>query len=185
MLFLKLFIFIFLTVIPDSLVEELQKIQKKFIWRSSRPKINRKTLSNNLKNGGLKHVHISSKIISLQWSWLLKLCDENFHKWKIIPSHIINKYFGKSFKLHSCLSFDCKLLIKFPEFYIESFWYWETKFKSVILSPCIHPSLYPFIELVKTDSFDWKQIYLLPRLVNHDIFSFLSIQNTKQYSLFR
>ena len=81
----------FLTVIPNSLIEELQKIQKTFIWHSSRPKISHKTLCNNFENGGLKHVDISSKIISLQCSWLRKLCDENFHEWKIIPSHLINK----------------------------------------------------------------------------------------------
>ena len=73
----------FLTVIPNSLIEGLQKIQKTFIWHSSSPKISHKTLCNNFENGGLKHVHISSKIISLQCSWLQKLCDENFHEWKI------------------------------------------------------------------------------------------------------
>ena len=46
-----------------------------------------------------------------------KLYDKNFNEWKIIPSHLINKYFGKSFKFHSCLSFDRKLPIKFPKFY--------------------------------------------------------------------
>ena len=92
----------FLTVIPNSLIEELQKIEKTFIWHSSCPKISRKTC-NNFENGGLKHVDISSKIISLQSSWLRKLCDENSHEWKKIPSHLTNKYFGKSFKFHSCL----------------------------------------------------------------------------------
>ena len=55
----------FLTVIPNSLIEELQKIQKTFIWHSSCPKISHKTLCNNFENGGLKHVDISLKIISL------------------------------------------------------------------------------------------------------------------------
>ena len=118
----------FLTVIPNSLIEELQKIQKTFIWHSSRPKISHKTLCNNFENGGLKHVDISSKIISLQCSWLRKLCDENFHEWKIIPFHLINKYFGKSFKFHSCLSFDCKLLIKFPKFYKNILFQWSSSF---------------------------------------------------------
>ena len=27
-------------------------------------------------------------------------------------------------------------------------WYWETKFKAIILSPCIHPSLYTNISEV-------------------------------------
>ena len=42
----------FLTVIPNSLIEELQKIQKTFIWHSSHPKISHKTLCNNFVNGG-------------------------------------------------------------------------------------------------------------------------------------
>ena len=78
----------FFTVIPNSLIEELQRIQKMFIWHSSRPKISHKTLCNNFET-------LSSKIISLQCSWLRKLCDENFHEWKIIPSDLRSKYFGK------------------------------------------------------------------------------------------
>ena len=55
----KIVFLAFLTVIPNSLIKELQKIQKMFIWHSSRPKISQKTLSNNFENGGLKHVDIS------------------------------------------------------------------------------------------------------------------------------
>ena len=73
----KIFYLAFLTVIPNSLIEKLQRIQKTFIRHSSRPKISHKTLCNNFENGGLKHVDISSKIISLHCSWLRKLCDEN------------------------------------------------------------------------------------------------------------
>ena len=58
----------------------------------------------NFENGGLKHGDISSKITSLQCSGIRKLCDEKFHEWKIISSHFINKYFGKSFKFISIFS---------------------------------------------------------------------------------
>ena len=94
----------FLTVIPNSLIEELQKIQKSVIWSPSRPEINHKTL----------YVDISSKTITLQCSCFRKLCDENFHEWKIIPSHLISKCFGKSIKFQSGLCFNRKFLIKFP-----------------------------------------------------------------------
>ena len=98
-----------LTLIPNSLIEEhKKKIQKTFIWYSACPKINHKTLCNNFENGELKHFDISSKIISLQWSWLRNLCVKNFHEWKIIPSHHFKKYLGKSLTFHSCLSFDRK-----------------------------------------------------------------------------
>ena len=109
-------------------ISKIQKIQKTFIWHSSRPKISHKILCNNFENGGLKHVDISSKIISLQCSWLRKLCDENLHEWKIIPSHLRSKYFRKSFKFHSCLSFDRKLLIKFPKFYKNILFQWSSSF---------------------------------------------------------
>ena len=69
---------------------------------------------------------------------LQKLCDENFHEWIIIPSHLRNKYFGESFKFHLCLSFDCKLLIKFPEFYRNIVFQRSSfLFASSKLSPCI------------------------------------------------
>ena len=55
----KIIYLAFLTVIPNSLIEELQKIQRSFMWHSSRPKISLKILCNNFENGGLKHVDIS------------------------------------------------------------------------------------------------------------------------------
>ena len=58
----------------------------------------------------------------------LKTYDENFHEWKIIPSHCINKYFGKSLKFLTCLSFDHKLLIKFPKFYKNILFQWSNSF---------------------------------------------------------
>ena len=50
----------FLTVIPNSVMKELQKIYKTFICS----KIYLKTLCKYFENGGLKHVDLSSKIIS-------------------------------------------------------------------------------------------------------------------------
>ena len=64
----KIVYLVFLTVIPNSLIEELQKLQKTFIWHCSHPNISHKTLCNNFENGGLKHVNISSKSINLQCS---------------------------------------------------------------------------------------------------------------------
>ena len=48
----------FLTVIPNSLIEELHKIQNPLTWHSPGPEISHKTLCNSFENGGLKHVHI-------------------------------------------------------------------------------------------------------------------------------
>ena len=82
--------------------------------------------------------NMSSKIISLQYSWLQKLCDENFHEWKIIPSHLISKYFGRSFKFLLRLSFNHKILIKFPEIYKNVLFQWSSSlFAFSELSSCI------------------------------------------------
>ena len=78
----------------------------------------------------------SVSIISLLCSWLQKLCDENFHEWKIIPSHLINKYFRESSKFHSFFLFDCKLLIKFPKFYKNILSQWSNSLFAYELPSC-------------------------------------------------
>ena len=72
-------------IVPNSLLEEIQKIQKSFLWYSSKPKINHKTLCNAFQDGGLKNVDVKSKVISLKCSWVKKLYDGNDHDWKVIP----------------------------------------------------------------------------------------------------
>ena len=80
--------------------------------------------------------------------------NQNFHEWKIIPSHLINKYFGKSFKFHSCLSFDRKLLIKFPKFYKNILFQWSSSFfVSSELPFCIFYGLINIFQLKKSPSF--------------------------------
>ena len=61
-------------------MKELNKIQKKFIWKNNPPPPKKKkkkhtTLCNNCNNGSLKNVDISSKIPTLQCSWIKKLND--------------------------------------------------------------------------------------------------------------
>ena len=73
------------TNVPTEIINELNKIQKEFIWNGNNPKIKHSTLCNKYKNGGLKIVSILSKVISLQCSWIKQLCDNTSHPWKIIP----------------------------------------------------------------------------------------------------
>ena len=93
--------------VPSSILEEIQTIQKTFLWYSSKPKINHTTLCNTFEDGGLKNVDVRSKIISLQCSWVKKLYEGDHHDWKIIPLYFINTYFGKKF------SFSFKSLFQF------------------------------------------------------------------------
>ena len=62
-----------------------------------------KTLFNDYKVEGLINIDISNKIKSVQCSWIRRLYDTSFHKWKLIPLYLIRKSFGSSFKFHSNL----------------------------------------------------------------------------------
>ena len=111
------------TNVPKVFVEKLQKLQKKVLWQNSRPKIKHKTLRNTFETGCLKIADINLKVMSFQCSWFKKLHDENFHKWKAIPLHLICILFGQNIKFHSNLSYDTKLLTSFPVFYKNVFRY--------------------------------------------------------------
>ena len=101
--------------LPNSILEEIQKIQKKFYGTLPSPKSIIKTLCNTFEDGGLKNVEVKSKIISFQCSWV-KLYDGNHHDWKVILLYFINKYFGKNFHFHLNLSFNLALVDNFQEF---------------------------------------------------------------------
>ena len=46
------------TLIPNSFLQELEQIQKAFLWGNKRAKIKHDTLCNNFNEGGLKNVDI-------------------------------------------------------------------------------------------------------------------------------
>ena len=54
-------------VIPNSIILELDKIQKHFIRKNSNPKIKQDTLCKDYESGGLKNVDIMFNIIVLQF----------------------------------------------------------------------------------------------------------------------
>ena len=55
-------------IIPYQVVKELEQIQKSFLWKDSTLKIRHATIYKDYKDGGLKNVDISYKIVSLQCS---------------------------------------------------------------------------------------------------------------------
>ena len=113
-----------ITNIPTSTMKELNKIQKEFIWKNKNPKIKHTTLCNNYDNGGLKNIDISSKIISLQCSWIKKLYDNTNPSWKVIPLHLIKTNLGINFKFHSNLDISVQKLKNFPNYYKTIFKNW-------------------------------------------------------------
>ena len=51
--------------IPPSIIDQLKKTQKNFIWKRLNPKIKNSTINNNYENGGLNNVNIAAKLILL------------------------------------------------------------------------------------------------------------------------
>ena len=52
----------------NSIIQELNKIQKEFIWKARNPKKKHDTLCKNYENEGLKNVDIMYKVVSLHCS---------------------------------------------------------------------------------------------------------------------
>ena len=77
-----------ITTVPNSILNEIQTIQKTFLWYSSKPKINYKTLCNTFEESGLKNFNIKAKIISMQYSLVKKLFDGNHHDWKLFHNFL-------------------------------------------------------------------------------------------------
>ena len=129
------------------------------------------------KTGSLKNVDLRFKFVRRQYSWVKKLYDDCFHEWKIIPLHLLNRCFGPSFKFHSNLHFESKLLKQFPSFYKQILMNWSKYFiaspmtPSCILSQFIWHSSYIKIDskaVVYLKSFSTKNINFVTQLFNTD-----------------
>ena len=76
---------------------------------------------------------MNTKIASLQCSWIKRLYDDSFHKWKLIPLHLINT---PAFKFHPSLALSFQL-DEFPKFYQNIFRFWSNCFHSASTIPSI------------------------------------------------
>ena len=123
---LKLVHLALVKTIPNSIIQELNKIQKEFIWKTRNPKIKHYTLCKNYENGGLKNVGIMYKVVSLQCSWIKRLYDNSWHNWKVIPLHMIIQKLGEEFLFHSNLDVNPKQINHFPQYYQEIFRKWSS-----------------------------------------------------------
>ena len=56
--------------IPNQVAKELEKKQNSFLWKNFASKIKHERACKDYKEGGLKTVDISYKIVSLQCSWI-------------------------------------------------------------------------------------------------------------------
>ena len=86
----------YLSETPNIIIENLEKLQKDFLWNGKRAKINHNTLCNKFSKGGLQKVDIKFKINALQMSWIKRLNDPFEHQWKILPKQFLVKAYGTS-----------------------------------------------------------------------------------------
>ena len=58
----------FTSGVPKQIIEEIENMQKNFLWNRSSPKIKHSTLRNSFATGGLRNVDINMKTAILQCS---------------------------------------------------------------------------------------------------------------------
>ena len=93
-------------------LDDLNEIQKDFIWRGRKPKIKHTSLIGDYSEGGMKDIDIKAKLESLRIQWVKRLTNDNFHSWKIIPNVLLKDVGGVSlFHSNLALSDACKLKI--------------------------------------------------------------------------
>ena len=101
-------------------LNQLNMIQKDFIWRGRSSKIKYSTLIGDYNNGGYKDVDVEFKFESLKIIWIRCLLDSSFHSWKAISQCLLSEI-GIQSIFHS----------NFKPFEI---WHTENSFISKILS---------------------------------------------------
>ena len=152
--------------IPNSIIQELNKIQKEFIWKTRNPKIKHDTLCKNYEHRGLKNIVIMYKVVSLQRSWIKRLYDNNSHDWKVIPLHMIIQKLGKKFLFHFNLDLNPKQINHFLQYYQEIFRKWSSNLSVLPNNPSIITS--QVIWFNKHNKIEKKSLFN-KSLVNQDI----------------
>ena len=106
--------------LPKQMLDQLNTLQKSFIWSNRKPKIKHSTLIADYGQGGYKDIDIKTKISALKVTWVTRLLDTNFHPWKINPNMLFSNIGGLEIMFHSNLKLSnyCASQIKsYPKFY--------------------------------------------------------------------
>ena len=114
----------FVHQLNQSIIEEIEIMEKKFLWNHSAPKIKHSTQCDSFATGGLRNICINTKIVSLQCLWIKPLYGNSFHEWKLIPFHFINITITPAFKFHQSLALSFQLVLNLT----KTFQFWSTCF---------------------------------------------------------
>ncbi|KAL9964740.1 hypothetical protein ACROYT_G028420 [Oculina patagonica] len=119
--------------LTKEIIKEINSVLFKFVWKSGRDKIKRKTLISDFKNGGLRMPHIET-LIKTQRIMCMKKYSESYDSiWKVFLDNYLFD-FGGSFLLNC--NYDVKYLPKsFPKFYRECLNEWANYKEKLISTP--------------------------------------------------
>ena len=112
-----------IVVVPERILNKLERIYKKFIWKRKKPNVRHSSIIADYMDGGQKDVDISAKIKALQLVWVRRLFEENFHPWKPIPLNSLRSIGIKSL-FHSNLHLSVNLPRCLPNFYKTIIQHW-------------------------------------------------------------
>ena len=119
--------------ITKEIIKEINSVLFKFVWKSGRDKIKRRTLISDYKNGGLRMPHIETLIKTQRIMCMKKYLDGYKSTWKVFLDNYLLE-FGGSFLL-KC-NYDVKFLPKtLPKFYKECLNEWASYKETHISTP--------------------------------------------------
>ena len=101
--------------VPKGIVGKVQGCLFNFLWKSKRDKINRTSLYQDYKDGGLRVIDIETMIKALRLAWIPRLLKTGNLNWKTLPDHHFKKYGGLKFLL-KC-NYPMKEFKDIPRFY--------------------------------------------------------------------
>ena len=65
-------------------------------------------------------------VVSLQFSWIKRLYDNNSHNWKVMPLHMTTQKLGKNLLFYSNLDVNPKQIYHFPQYYQKILRKWSS-----------------------------------------------------------
>ena len=107
-------------IISNDYIRAVNSAMFKFIWRKKKDKIKRKVMILDYAKGGIRAPSIDVMAKSLNLAWISRLLHEGQtykESWKVIPSHLLEKFGGLNVLLRC--NYDKKFLarINLPQFY--------------------------------------------------------------------
>ena len=78
---------------PKEIVNELNRILFKFLWKGT-DKVTRLSTINEYENGGLKMIDLGSVVKSFRLAWLKRIFGENEGAWKSYLRASLKRYGG-------------------------------------------------------------------------------------------